>query len=278
MKWLQKSSENGNSSASYHLAQIYEHGFFKKPDMESALEKYKFASNQGHQKSSLYAGNMYYRGVGCVADSSIACKYYLQSALSGNKDAMNAIGILYEEAESGEYFHEGNIILIYNFQKYFFVTSFIINKYFLLLAASWFLEACKFGLEVAFINLSLLLQSGKLESNFISRDGLEFTIKKAKLWLVEQSHNCNIKIRKDIINILHHEEIKVSHNSLKELISINRDLVSSSTEIDDEEVSMISQPIESISFSSDVKPIKSERIKAKDNISKAPPILPKLNI
>jgi TPR repeat protein len=110
MKWLQKSSENGNSSASYHLAQIYEHGFFKKSDMESALEKYKFAANQGHQKSSLYAGNMYFRGVGCDADTSIACKYYLQSSLSGNKDAMNAIGILYEDDESGEYLHEGNIL------------------------------------------------------------------------------------------------------------------------------------------------------------------------
>lgn len=91
-EWLPY-AEQGDASAQYNLALVYEIGY---EDYTQAIEWYKKSANQGYDKAQVNLGLMYSRGNGAEVNKYEAVKWYRKSAEQDNPTAQNNLAVMYE--------------------------------------------------------------------------------------------------------------------------------------------------------------------------------------
>ena len=72
----EKQSKNGDSSAHYRLARIYDDGVLIEHNFEIALNYYKLAANNGHKESQRLMGYFSCRGIGMKKDIKGANEWF----------------------------------------------------------------------------------------------------------------------------------------------------------------------------------------------------------
>ncbi len=82
LEWLEKSAENGNSTAQYQLANQYYYGEDTEKDLSKAFDWYRKCAEQGHPYAS-YAVAQIYQKVETVPQESDKVQEYYKKALSG---------------------------------------------------------------------------------------------------------------------------------------------------------------------------------------------------
>lgn len=93
--WLQKSAEQGYSSAQNNLGYWYMHGYGVNKDLEQSFYWYKKAAEQGHKKALYNVAVCYEYGYGVKKSESDAFYWYKKAADQGNKDALFELGKCY---------------------------------------------------------------------------------------------------------------------------------------------------------------------------------------
>jgi hypothetical protein len=95
---LHDAADRGSVDALYNLATMYDRGFGDMANIHLAVSYYTKASDLNHSKAQKRLGDIYYSGAeGIPIDHGKALQYYFSSALQGNADAQNNLGIMHEE-------------------------------------------------------------------------------------------------------------------------------------------------------------------------------------
>ena len=94
---LEGAATAGDHRATYALATWYLHG--KPPAVDQnvrrSAELLKVAAESGHPQASFDYAVSLEKGVGVKKNEKLALRYYLRSALSGDLDAIGAVGRMY---------------------------------------------------------------------------------------------------------------------------------------------------------------------------------------
>ena len=103
--WYEKAIESGYLGAYNSLAAMYEYGFGADEDYDKAYSLYYKNAEFGNSTAMFEIGNMYNRGYlnEDPDNDADAVTWYLKAAEHENTDAMNAMGLLYEEYEQYDY-------------------------------------------------------------------------------------------------------------------------------------------------------------------------------
>lgn len=103
---LRPFAEQGNASAQYNLAWMYEQGEGVDQSDKEAFMWYKLAAEQGLLCAQSHLANMYYHGKGVSESETEAAKWYRLAAEQGDSDAQLWIGWLYETGRGVEQSNE----------------------------------------------------------------------------------------------------------------------------------------------------------------------------
>jgi len=165
--WLRAASENRVADAAFQLGRLYEQSLGVPFDEQAALENYLFASELGHPRATLFAGNLLYKLTNensphYSKNMLKVGKLYGQAAKMGVIDAMNSYAILLEDGRAS--------------------SSGIRDVY---AAAAWYYEACRQAYIPAFLNLAILLASESIFS-FTTLRGEMMTLPKVLEFLEER--------------------------------------------------------------------------------------------
>lgn len=99
LKWIRKSSDQGNPVAQCFLGVCYFEGNFLEKDTDKGIEFYRKAAIQGYQPAQGRLADCYLFGWTVKKDQLEALKWYHLAALQGNTVAMNNIGSIYLHGE-----------------------------------------------------------------------------------------------------------------------------------------------------------------------------------
>lgn len=110
--WYEKAIENGYLGAYNSMAAMYEYGFGADEDYDKAYSLYYKNAEFGDSTAMFEIGNMYNRGYlkEDPDNNADAVTWYVKAAEHENTDAMNAMGILYEENKKYEYAAEWYLV------------------------------------------------------------------------------------------------------------------------------------------------------------------------
>jgi TPR repeat protein len=100
--FVRSASEQGIADASYHLANIYDHGRLTIRSRASALTCYEVAARQGHGRAAHRAGDLWYSSGThqCIDHFQRAVEFYEMAVkLAAIPEAANALGIMREEGK-----------------------------------------------------------------------------------------------------------------------------------------------------------------------------------
>jgi hypothetical protein len=90
MNWYRKAAEQGDASAQFSLAVIYDEGEGVQQDNAQAAKWYRKAADQNDSTAQLVLGNMYYDGRGVPQDYVQAYEWLNLSAAQGYLIATNS--------------------------------------------------------------------------------------------------------------------------------------------------------------------------------------------
>jgi hypothetical protein len=99
LKWIRKSSDQGNPVAQCFLGVSYFEGNFVDKDTDKGVEFYRKAAIQGYQPAQSRLADCYLYGWTVKKDQMEALKWYHLAALQGDTLAMNNIGSMYLHGE-----------------------------------------------------------------------------------------------------------------------------------------------------------------------------------
>ncbi len=99
--WLDIAANQGNSSAQYGLARLYESGRGAPQDVSKALTWYRRAAEQGHISAQLQAGYLLAGGQSVPPDLAEASRWYRAAAEAGDVRGQFSLAMLLERG-SGE--------------------------------------------------------------------------------------------------------------------------------------------------------------------------------
>jgi TPR repeat protein len=100
IKWYTLAAEKGNNMAMVNLGNIYTNGpYHIEKDWNKALELITAAAMNGHQGGLYELGQLYYYGELVEQDNEEACKWYIKSAIQGNKTALEQLRCMLENGE-----------------------------------------------------------------------------------------------------------------------------------------------------------------------------------
>ena len=93
-EWLPL-AEQGDASAQFNLALMYDNGVGVLQDDAEAVKWYRKAAEQGHASAQNFLGYMYSKGQGVPQDYAEAVKWYRKAAEQGDADAQTNLGYMY---------------------------------------------------------------------------------------------------------------------------------------------------------------------------------------
>jgi len=94
--WYQKAANQDHSAAQYALATMYENGIGVKQDHAKALTLFTKAANQGDPTSQFQLGNYYQNGIGTDKNHKLCFSWYQKAASQGHTIAQVKLGNMYE--------------------------------------------------------------------------------------------------------------------------------------------------------------------------------------
>lgn len=100
MKWLTKSSNQGNSDAQFNLALMYRDGEGCSVNYQQALYWFKKAAENSKPRKAAFGevGKLYQFGMGISKDIQTAMTWYKKGAALGDKYSMSYIGRIYRDS------------------------------------------------------------------------------------------------------------------------------------------------------------------------------------
>ena len=101
MYWYKRASEHGDSSATYHVGEMYLNGQGVIKDESQAFNWFKKAKEQGSVYGEYLLGKCYLEGTGVVQDKNKGIELY-RSAAKYDSDAQYALGLCYLEGNGVE--------------------------------------------------------------------------------------------------------------------------------------------------------------------------------
>lgn len=99
MDWFLLAANQGSAESQYNVGQFYYYGLHVPKDAAVAAEWFLKASKQYHTNSQIILGVMYLGGVGVPKDNYHALQWLLPPAMEGNSQAQYLIGKMYETGE-----------------------------------------------------------------------------------------------------------------------------------------------------------------------------------
>jgi len=99
VKWYRKSAEQGNASAQFNLALMYNYGQGVTHDYAEAAKWFRKAAEQGDAMAQGNLGFMYDKGKGVTLDYAEAVKWYRKAAEQGDAAAQFHLALRYALGE-----------------------------------------------------------------------------------------------------------------------------------------------------------------------------------
>eukprot|EP00743_Colponemidia_sp_Colp-15_P008622 GILK01009382.1.p1 GENE.GILK01009382.1~~GILK01009382.1.p1 ORF type:complete len:715 (+),score=107.63 GILK01009382.1:72-2216(+) len=97
----------GSVDAMYYMGLLFENGLGVDKDGKTSFSYYRRAADAGHVKACTRAGSMLYSGAGVARpDPAKAMEYYKRAAEEEDPEALNHLGILYEEGKGTDISYE----------------------------------------------------------------------------------------------------------------------------------------------------------------------------
>lgn len=96
---IQKSAEQGDADAQYHLGNCYWQGRGTAKDETNAVNWYRKAAEQGNASAQYNLGYCYSQGKGTAKDDTKAFNWYTKAAEQGDADAQCRLGLCYSQGK-----------------------------------------------------------------------------------------------------------------------------------------------------------------------------------
>jgi len=195
-------AEQGDLTAQYNIAHMYENGKWVEKDFKKAIFWYEKSAKKGYGRSQYYLGVMYDHGIVVEQDFKKAVFWYEKSAKQGGYISQFNLGLMY---------HQGNGVAK-DLKKTIF----------------WYEKSAKQGYVIAQYNLGVMYHEG-IEINQDYKKA-EFWYKKAtKQNYVQAEKNINhlyshVKFTKEQICISAISSIMGKNPSIVKISSINKDI------------------------------------------------------
>jgi TPR repeat protein len=95
LEWYRRAAEQGHERAQYRLGLLLADGKGSAPNPTEAARWFREAANQGHSDAQLQLGILYDTGEGVAQDQAEAARLYRLAAEDGLTDAMYNLGLMY---------------------------------------------------------------------------------------------------------------------------------------------------------------------------------------
>ena len=102
VKWYTLAAEQGNADAQYNLALMYKNGEGVLQDYKTAVKWYRLAAEQGHAKAQTNLGVMYAKGDGVIADKVYAHMWGNIGSSNGNENGGKLRDLVSKEMTSSQ--------------------------------------------------------------------------------------------------------------------------------------------------------------------------------
>lgn len=134
LRWLLKSSAQGDAAAQYWLAKMYIEALGVERNHSEAARLMKLSADQNYADAQAEYGLMLFYGRGVSRNQPLAIDYWHPAAASGNVDAQFGLGLAYDEAMGTKRDYKQ--------------------------ALNWYSKAAKQGDAQAQMNLAIMYQQG----------------------------------------------------------------------------------------------------------------------
>lgn len=94
-------TDEGNPTATFYLAKMYDEGLGVDKDEKKALELYQKADALGNQEATAVLGKRALSDTSIENNQEVALEYLKKSAYNGNADALYQLGEMYAKGEGG---------------------------------------------------------------------------------------------------------------------------------------------------------------------------------